>query len=243
MDQKPSSERLAESLERARRHWQADRREEHPLGETAAPRPTPPSFTIAISRQAGANAPLVARTVGARLNWPVYDHELLQLIANEMGLRTSLLESVDERRFSFLREALGAFVGARPVAASGYLQHLVDVLGSLAAHGDCVIVGRGAPQLLPPATTLRVRLVGPREDRVEDIRQRFGISRDDAAAWVDRTDRERTSFVRDHFSRDPEQPDLYDLVLNSSRLTPADCADLVVDALVRLRRRTPAGSR
>ncbi|MGE5388460.1 MAG: hypothetical protein ACM3NE_06195, partial [Hyphomicrobiales bacterium] len=43
------------------------------------PRPckpeTPPSFTIALSREAGSGGTLVAREIGRRLNWPVYDRE------------------------------------------------------------------------------------------------------------------------------------------------------------------------
>jgi len=36
-----------------------------------------PQITIAISRQAGSSGADIARAVGARLGWPVYDHELL----------------------------------------------------------------------------------------------------------------------------------------------------------------------
>ena len=44
-------------------------------------------------------------------------------------------------------------------AASGYVHRLIQTLLSLAAKGECVILGRGAAQALPPQTTLRVRLV------------------------------------------------------------------------------------
>jgi cytidylate kinase len=92
----------------------------------------------------------------------------------------------------------------------------------------------------PAATTLRVRLVGPVADRVEAIRQRFGISQGEAAAWVERTDAERNRFVRDHFQADPSDPRRYDLVLNSSRFSTEECADLIGQALRRLQARVPA---
>jgi len=232
MNLQNSSEWMAESLERARRHWQANRH-----AETAATGPLPAvprPFAIALSREAGANGPLVARAVGERLGWPVYDQELLTHIAEEMGLRTSLLRSVDERHLSWLQEFLQSLSLAPAVSESGYARRLVEMLLSLAALGRCVIVGRGAAAILPAETTLRVRLVGPLEDRVAAIRQRFGISADDARAWVEKTDHERERFVREHFLKDPTDPRHYDLVLNSSRFSVGQCAELVTDAMQRL---------
>jgi cytidylate kinase len=238
MDQKSSSERLAEAMERARRHWQAGRKAEAEGAISLAP--SLPAFTVALSREAGANGPLVARAVGERLGWPVYDRELVQRVAEEMGLRASLLESVDERHKGWLQECLESFASVPAVSEGAYARHLLETLLSLAAHGECVVVGRGAAQVLPAATTLRVRLVGPVEERVEAIRQRFGIAPEEAARWVERTDGERVRFVKDHFQMDPTDPRRYDLVLNSSRFPVAECADFIVEALHRLQARAPA---
>jgi cytidylate kinase len=146
----------------------------------------------------------------------------------------------DERRQNWLQECLKALSSGRTVSASAYVPHLLETLLSLAAHGECVLVGRGAAQVLPAATTLRVRLVGPVEDRVQAIRQRFGISPEEAARWVERTDGERGRFVQEHFHKDPADPRLYDLVLNASRLTVNECADLIIETLHRLRARAAA---
>jgi cytidylate kinase len=94
-----------------------------------------------------------------------------------------------------------------------------------------VIVGRGAAQILPVATTLRVRLVASVEDRVAVMSGELGVSSAEAARHVERTDRERARFIRDHFGKDPTDPQNYDLVLNSSYLSVAACADVVVTAL------------
>lgn len=232
MIQKSSSERLAEAMARARRHWQEQRRVE---ATAAAPLPRKsPAFTIAVSRQAGANGPQIARAVAERLGWPVYDRELLELVAEEMGLRSDLLTSVDEKQKGWLQECLESFLSVPSATGSSYGRRLAEVLLSLAAHGECVIVGRGATQILPMETTLRVRLVGPQDARIETIRQRFGISREEARKWVERTDSERIRFIHDHFQKDPTQPCNCDLVLNSSRFPVTACADLIIEALHKL---------
>src|SRR4051812_35661516 len=91
-------ERQAHALAQAQVRWHAPRQEEA----------APPACTVAIMRQAGTPGTSVAREVGARLGWTVYDHELIELIAQEMGLRTSLLESVDEKHQSWLLECAAA---------------------------------------------------------------------------------------------------------------------------------------
>jgi cytidylate kinase len=230
MTHKSSSERLGEAMARSLRHWRA-RGKAEPAPTPGQPGPPP---TIAISRQAGANGSAIARAVGERLGWPVYDRELLDRIAEEMGLRTELLESVDERRGSWLRERLETFSARQAVTQSAYVRHLVGVVLALGAHGSCVIVGRGAAQILPEEGTLRVRLVGPLEGRIAVLQAREGLGPAEAAQRVARTDRERTHFVKDHFRDDPDDPSRYDLVLNSSRFAEAECAGLIVEALGRL---------
>src|SRR6516164_8466803 len=94
-----SSDHLTQALVRASEHWRARHQAAGTAPEAA------PAFTIAFSREAGARGTSVARQVGARLGWPVYDHELLEHIAREMKVRVGLLETVDERQVSWLQES------------------------------------------------------------------------------------------------------------------------------------------
>jgi cytidylate kinase len=169
--------------------------------------------------------------VGARLGWAVYDHELLERIAQEMGLRAKLLESVDERHVSWLQECLEAFASSSRVSSSAYVKHLIETMLALSTHGGCVIVGRGAAQILPSATTLRVRLVAPLENRIRVMSQELGVSRTEAARRVEEIDRQRKRFIQEHFLHDPTDLQHYDLLLNTARFTVEECAALIVEAL------------
>ena len=95
-------------------------------------------------------------------------------------------------------------------------------------------VGCGSPHLLPAATTLRVRLVASLEDRIRAVSRLRGVDRAEAARFVETTERERNSFLEDHFRIDATDPHEYDLVLNSSRYSHKQCAELIVEALHRL---------
>jgi hypothetical protein len=198
---------------------------------TDEPRTTLDSFTIALSYEAGAPGHEVAAEVGARLQWPVYDHELLEWIAQELNLPVAVVEEFDEKRQSWLLECMESFVSKPELSECRYTRHLIALIHSLGDQGRCVIVGRGAAYILPPQSTLRVRLVGEREDRIDAFSRRLQLDRPTAARKVEEINRERRRFIREHFHADPTKARNYDLVLNTSQWSPADCADFIVQAL------------
>jgi cytidylate kinase len=198
-------------------------------GQPVAKQAGPP-LTIAISRQAGAGGAAVARAVGGLLGWPVYDHELLTLIAKERGLHEQLLEHLDERYVSWIEEMAASFSAKTNPLEGTYLKELLALLASLGKAGHGVIVGRGAPHLLAVETTLRVRIVAPRAMRIVNMERLLNLSRAEAERWVDKTDKERDYFIQSHFNKDPADPLNYDLLLNSGRYSTGECAAIIVQA-------------
>jgi cytidylate kinase len=202
-----------------------------------APPPVVP-VTIALSRESGAPGTSVARAVGARLGWDVYDHELLQSMARDMGRSVHLLEAIDERRQSWLRGWVEAWGGVPQVSESWYVRHLVESILRLGTKGHCVIVGRGATVILPAETTLRVRLTARREDRIAVIAQRYHLDDQAGERKMDEIDRERVEFVRKHFHKDLTDPQLYDAILNASRWSVADCAETIAALAQKMEKRS-----
>jgi cytidylate kinase len=190
---------------------------------------------VAISRQHGIFATVIAEKLGERLNWPVYDRELINHIAKEEGLNAKLVESADERRVGLLEWYLQGLSPNTSLSQDAYVCFLIKTLLALSVHGECIIVGRGAAQLLPAATTLRVRLVAPREDRIAAMQKRFSLTHEEAAQRVDKKDKDRDRFIRDFFHKDPGDATGYDLVLNAARFSAEECADFIAQALERCR--------
>ena len=203
----------------------------------------PPRFTITVSREAGALGNSVATEVGRRLGWPVYHREILDKIAKRLRRPASHLDSVDERPNSWLEETVFGLLAEHRVSVDGYFEHLITVVRGLGAEGRCVIVGRGANFMLPPDTTLRIRLVAFPQDRVREVARRRGLSPEEASAWVERTDRERGAFIERHFAKDVGLPLHYDLVLNMSRLSIDEGADIILQMLRRMEGRASLAGR
>jgi cytidylate kinase len=191
-----------------------------------------PAFSIALSREAGIDADAVAREIGRRLGWQVWDQELLVAIAERLHSRAADLAALDETHISWLQESFESFFEPHHISQMAYIHQLVQILVELGEHGECVIVGRGAAQMLPPETTLRVRLVAPLKERVASMSHRLGGgAANRVAKKLEQMERDRTRFVREHFHRDPTDQVNFDLVLNMSRLSTADCAEIIIDAL------------
>jgi len=213
------------TLERVNRYL-----EENPHPHRLSPGENRP-FTIALSREAGTDGTGVAQELARRLNWTVYDHELVEKVASEMGLQARLVEGLDERWVGWLQEAFDGLLAGSSVNQSAYVKHLSRTLLALSARGGCVIVGRGAAQILPPQTTLRVRLVGPLRERIANLARMDKLSPADAARRVEELDRARDQFIHKHFGKSPGDLYNYDLTLNRAHLSVPACAEVILAAL------------
>ena len=236
MNQGNSTQHLADEMEHLCRYWNFQRQTAgSPSGDHHA-------FSIAISREAGARGSLIGQEVGKELGWTVYDHQLVDRIAQDMGVRTKLLETVDEKQIGWLQETVESALAVPMVTEPAYVHHLVQTVHALGVHGQCVIVGRGAPFILPKEMCLRVRLRAPLSDRVAVLSKDLNLSRDDVNRRVEAIDRERRNFVRTYFHRDPNDLSHYDLIINTSRFSVRACTRLISEALRDLQALTKAHS-
>ncbi|MEQ8211526.1 MAG: cytidylate kinase-like family protein [Lacipirellulaceae bacterium] len=215
------------ALERAYQHWRERGAllQVHPKSAKELPSPV----TIAISREKGTGGEVVARRVAQELGWPCYDRELVETIAEDSGVRADLLEKLDEKRPNWIAECLESFSDGKHMSGAGYAKRLRDTLLALYCHGNCVILGRGAAQVLPPANTLRVCLIAPKLFRIREATGRLGVS-EKAEKEVAHADRDRVDFVKSYFHKDPKNLRDYDVVLDASRLGEETMVRLLVAA-------------
>lgn len=190
-----------------------------------------PAVTIALSRQVGTPGHEVADVLGQQLKWPVYDHQILERLAEEMRVSVRQLEEADEKPGNWLAEWAEVLSGAPSVNELVYARRLRKLLTSIAEMGPCVIVGRGAAHLLPVASTLRVRFVAPLRDRVAAVARDRGLDADAAERYVEEAGANREQFIRDHFHVDTADPANYDLVLNTSRFSTDQCVEQITAGL------------
>jgi cytidylate kinase len=224
-EQRPDEEELRAFPTREPLHgFQGDRAPVAP-----APR-MPAAVTIALSREAGSRGSTIARRAGQKLGWQVYDQESLEHTAQEEIIRQEILGSLSAEQTAWVEGRLKELAHEKELSEFPGVTDLARMVLELGARGDVVLVGRGAGYLLPPDSTLHVRIVAPLADRIRYMSQWQRLPTDKAADLVRLRDSQRAEFLARCLPRRPKDQYSYDLVLNSSLLGVEACADLIVTA-------------
>ncbi len=206
-----------------------------------APRPVLPlAPSIAISREVGARGTDIARRIGARSGWTVYDSEVLGYSANDPSAFESLLAELPTEAGAWINERMRRLHDRGLLADDPTFERVSRLILALGAKGEAIFVGRGAGFLLPRETTLHVRLTAPLSDRVAYMSQSLRLPRGEAGEQVAAREAKRGEFLAKCFHL-PGGGIVYDLELNSSALGGELCADLILTAL-RCKRRGEATS-
>lgn len=182
--------------------------------------------TVTISRQMGSLGREVAGAVGARLRYRVVWRELINKAASRAGQPEVALAAIDE---------LG-LLGLSPAAAAveSYNRAVEAIMEELAACGNVVIVGRAGQIILRGRPgVLHVRIVAPEDVRAERVARQQGISLDTALAQVRTSDRNRRDYLKRFHHCRWDDPDLYDLIINTARITVEAAADIICSAIAR----------
>lgn len=198
---------------------------------TGPPVPVARFRNICVSREAGAGAGTIARRVATRLDWKVYDHEILEAIAQRMQRPTDEVRAFDELAPSVVQDWILPLREEHYAPQEAYLDHLAKLVEAIGRAGDSVIVGRGAGFLLPRDSTLLARVVAPLKARAERLAERMGVSVRTARRAARDLDRRRTHFERTMYRVDPTDPHNYDLVLDSNSLGLDVAAEILIRAI------------
>ena len=186
---------------------------------------------LTISREKGAGGNAVARLVGKRLGWRVFDNEMVDEIAKQAHVRRQLIESLDERDQAMIQAIIGQLLAPEGFDTADYLGYLKQVVLALGHQGDVIIVGRGARFILPSQFGLCVRMVAPIEARIRRVADKANLSLVAARVEVEKSDLERVKMVRRHFGRDVTDPLSHDLMINTAAISLEAAAEVVITAL------------
>lgn len=183
---------------------------------------------VCISREAGAGGGTIARMVGTRLDWKVFDHELLEAIAHRMEVSTDVVRALDELAPGLVQDWILPLREEYYAPQEAYLDHLAKLIEAIGHAGDSILVGRAANFLLPRDETLSVRIIAPLKVRAQHLALQMGVSTRTARRAARDLDSRRLKFARTMHRADASDPHHYDLVLDSAALTMPIAAEIIV---------------
>jgi cytidylate kinase len=201
------------------------------------------ALVVTVSASYGAGGSVVGPALAERLELPFYDR---LLHGPETHNAEHILERLTEeerrqRAPSTVASNLGhmsALFGFSTQAAADLdprprIRQEVEanVLGIARGQRGGVILGRSAAVVLRPlGVAFHVRLDGPPDRRLAQGMRIEGVAEDVARAHQADADRAWTTFTKRVFGRDPADPQLYHLLLDSTVMPLPACVSLIADA-------------
>jgi cytidylate kinase len=162
----------------------------------------------------------VAAGVAARSGKRVVYHEIIEPIANKMRLRKSHVERFLDGRAGIWERLTTDRTSLSIFTADETFKFLRD--GSTG-----VIRGWGAVHLLRHIPhVVRVRVCAPLETRISRMMQRLATdNRDTVESEIQMSEEAHTAITKRHFGVNWRDPENYDLVLSTERLSVEECVD------------------
>jgi len=191
---------------------------------------------LAVTREIGSLGTHVAHKVAKRLGYDVVRQEIIAEAAR--------VYEADPDRLVATVEAKPRAFEARKVAARRHFAFVAAEVLNAALQDDVVVLGRWSTLLLRDiGHVLRVRVCAPVELRAARIARRFKVSAEEAAHRIRRSDEGIRARIRQFFDVEWDDPQHYDLTINTACVGVDEAADLLASALRQPSRRATDLSR
>ena len=184
---------------------------------------------VTIGRRFGSGGHEVGNRLAARLDIPLYDHNLIAMAARNLNLTRAQVEGVDET-------ILGKFLSGYVVSSGDYtmfmkeedrLRPLSDrvydaqaaIIRKLASRGPCIFVGRCADYVLGDySNQINTFIYSYKDDRVRRVMDIYNLTEKEAEERMKKIDKARKQYYEVHTGREWGSVHGHAIILNTSLL-------------------------
>jgi len=176
---------------------------------------------IAMTQEMGSLAKDVATELAATMNLSMLRHEVVDHVAGKMHVSSSLIKR--------LREGKAGLIERATADTASMALYTAEEVYELANQGNVVLRGWGATCLLRPVPhVVTVRITRSFNKRVEWLMNHLETDdRDFAEEEIRRSDHAHATRMHQLFGVTWGDPVLYDLVLNTDRLSVHSCVEQI----------------
>ena len=198
---------------------------------------------ITISRQFGAGGKTLGKMIADELDYEFADSEIIEKVAEMANVSTHWVETVEKEAGGKLSRFISRMVSKSLVDRilkdergyideEIYLDYLVLIIAQIADEGNVVILGRGSQYILndhPEAC--HVLLIDEFDNRVDFMKEHYELSYNRATQVVRSEDKRRRALYQKLGKTDYDNPFLYHLVLNMSKVSLEEARQLVCNLI------------
>lgn len=175
---------------------------------------------ICVAREFAALGDETVHELAQMTGYKAIDKAYIETRMADRGIAPEIRAKYDEKKPGFL--------ASLSQDRDDYLHFLKTIMFSEAAEGDCIITGRGGFAIFAGVPgVISIKLVAPRDVRIQRIRMRFACDDKRAEQLLRQNDRDRRGFHDYFFGVDWGDPVYYDMVINTGREHPATVARII----------------
>jgi cytidylate kinase len=196
---------------------------------------------VTISRMTGSGAHSVAERLAVLLEaqnpkdacpWTVFDKNLMDKVVQEHDLPARVAHFMREDRISAISDTMEELFGLHPPSWE-LVAKVTETILHLVELGNVILIGRGGALVTASMNhVFHVRLVGSLEKRVARLQELNQGTREEALKLIEQEDGGRERYLKKHFNRDINDPLLYDLVINTDRVSFDAAARVIADGVL-----------
>lgn len=201
---------LEKIIDKQIRAWEQARRKAVAAGSDDFP---PPQI-ITVSRSSGSRGMYLAQKLAGRLGYQLLTREHIDFMATSEDNRERIKASLDDesrKRLQLAMKRLPPF----PSRINQYARNLHETILPMVRLGGVLLVGRGANYIFGLKRGFHIRVVCGLDKRIENYTRYCSLPPREAAAVIEKSDKERRKFVKKLFDADIDDPHHYDIVVNS----------------------------
>lgn len=198
--------------------------------------------TITISHQTGSGALEIAEQLICLFQkselkghrpWTLYDHNLIENALDEQRLPKRLAEKISEEKRFFVHELIDDVLNLQPPSWV-VMPQVRQVILRLAKAGHAILVGHGVTIVTAKLPNVyHVRLTGSLSERIDRMQKLEKMTFEAASKFVKAEDRKRNKFLKAHFHTRLDNELLYDVAVNTDRISNEDAVALIFEGARR----------
>lgn len=175
---------------------------------------------ITISRQVAAHGDEIAQLLATKMGYKFIKRSDTEKRIIELGFPESKLPKYDERK--------PGFFASLAKDRDAYLNMTQYAILEAAAQNNVVMIGRGAFAIVKNAqNNVSFRLIADEKTRMDRLMKEFNWNEKQAKQRITESDQNREGFHKNFYNIDVTNPDYYEMVLNTSKMSDQLCADTI----------------
>jgi len=194
---------------------------------------------ITISRQFGSGGKTLGKLISEILGYAFIDREIINKVAELANVSDDWVYSIEQEAGGKLMNFISKLISKNFIERmlddkKGYIDEDIYIgtlhraLKNFAEQDNCVLIGRGGQFFLKDfKNAIHIDMIAELKDRIKFMELHYNLTRTQAKNSVTAHEKRRQGLLMKIAKQDHDNPDLYTLVLNMSKLSMNEAVEIV----------------